>query len=225
MGAKHIGNAIFIDDHPITPKDWSERKRSVSMKWNPKTKTIISWLDKMGPRAGIYPYAEFLSSERASIGVALVVDGRIRDKTQIKEIQYNEPQGLDVMEISDIPDGRAAYVYEEYPFVNVQNRKDFDRLLESHHESYPQWAEVERDYNGPGVYDAREMSRDYDSPEQYELAALEEEADQLIEYIFSGGLLSTDLEGEEWIKAFEQLLVDAEERGEAREEEEEADEY
>lgn len=228
MSVRHVGNGLFLDSDSVTPDEWKSASRPGrgQMRWSSKSTKAIRWLEESGGVVAIHPYAEFVSAERADVGLALVRDGNVVEKLSLTEVRYNEPQGLDVMEIRDLPSGRASYVYEEYPLVNVKDERDFSALLESHLESYPQWAHLKKPtYTGPGVYDARDMTKSYQSAAEYEIQALENEADQLVDYIFAGAALGPGLSGYEWIQAFEDLVRQAQEKSqeECGEEDDDAD--
>lgn len=222
MAVKHVGNAVFIGD-PISPQSWSA-ERSKRMRWRPGSKKIIAWLES--GKGAIHPYVEFPSAERAYVGVALVVDGKVEETVELKEVPYNEPF-IDYTPIENVEPDWGMHVFEEYPMVEVGSRKDWDRLKEAHDHAYTEyrerqgWEPIEAKYEGPGIYDGRDMTVYTKSAITYELERMESEAVDLIDYMFSGGLLSSDLSGTEWIDAFEKLMESAKKEMEESDEDEE----
>lgn len=220
--AIYVGDATWIDDKPVTPKDWKSARTVGKMKWRNPTLKAAEWLDQNPEGLAIHPYAEWPSLERVSVGLALVrKKGKkveVVDQVELKEIGYGEPRAF-VHDIKDIADA-GPYLFEEYPFVEIGNKDDWDVLADIHRTGYiNQWGEGEYKkrgikYQGPGVYDGRDMGKAYKSALDYEMSDLETESDDVMDYIFSGGLLRSDLQGDEWVKAFETLLTKVEEESE-----------
>lgn len=221
MGIKHLGQAVFIDDDPIQPADWKKALPGAKRKrWGTAGEHAVGWFERMASEEGlsIHPYAEFMSLERAEIGLALIKDGKETvDSHSLKTVYYAEPM-VRYTEASMLEGDEKSWAFEEEPFVEVTDKKDWQKLLESHTSAYGELRK-EYEYEGPGLYDARDMSKGYDSVEEYELSYMEDEASNLVDYIFSGGLMPSDLHGEEWVRAFEKLAIRA--AGDEGEEEEE----
>jgi len=225
MAVVHLGNAVFIDKTPITPADWRGERR-LRKRWGTPTQRAIEWLDEAmarGEKVSINPWVEFPSLERAYVGVALMMDGQVRDTITLKEVPYFEPMApylpYDLID-SELKDAKP-WMFEEMGWVEVRDKDDWESLLEAHKTAYKKEDEDDRyEYDGPGLYDGRDMTKAYDSVEDYEESVLEDQATELIDYMFSGGLLASDLKGDEWAKAFEKLALEAaEESGEEYEEE------
>jgi len=225
--AEHFAEAMFTDK-PITGAHWeSARKGKHEKRWGSPTIRAINWYDAQLKESGtfkIVPYAEFPSLERVSLGLALIYttqqelkdikvkkgERKVLDSIELREVPYSEPF-VRYTEAYDLEGDEGSYVFEEEPFVNVGGKKDWKKLKESHDSAYGSyrkkqgWDPVAAEYEGPGLYDARDMSRQYKSVEEYELSAMETQADEMIDYIFSGGLMGSDLRGNEWVEAFETL--------------------
>jgi hypothetical protein len=238
MAIKHLGDAFFIDDRPIQPKRWREEMPHQHRKrWGTAVERAMDWFDQMAKKEGlsIHPYAEFPSLERADVGLALIEGGeKVLDHWAVKsDIMYGEPRAPYLpgdMIASELKDARWYY-FEEYPYVEVRNKKDWELLNELHEtarerhfaENKWEYKPGHNEYRGRGIYDARDMERQYKSAEEYEISDLEREADDLIDYMFTGGLMASDLHGEEWLEAFEKLAIRAAGEEEAAEEEEETE--
>lgn len=229
MAAIHIADATWISSEAVTPKDWvAPRKKMSWRRKSPKTAEVEKWLEMGKKGLAIHAYADWPSLERVQVGLALVKregDGlEILNTVELKEIQYNEPRGM-VHELENIR-GAGAYVFEEFPFVEIRNKDDWDVLADIHRTDYvKQWGEEEYKkrgikYQGPGVYDGRDMGKEYKSALDYEMSDLETESDDVMDYIFSGGLMPSDLQGDEWVKAFDTLLTKVEEESSEESEEE-----
>lgn len=216
MAIKHLGNAFFIDDRPITPKDWLETRegrRKLAKRWGSATHRALKWLDQAadeGKKISIHPYAEFHWLERAGIGVALIEGDKVVDSIELKETSYSEPIArylpYDLIS-SELKDAKP-WIFEEMGWVEIRNKQDWDLLKEAHENAYKREIE-DTEYDGPGLYDGRDMLKAYGSVEELEISDMESEADDLIEYMFSGGLMGSDLRGNEWIEAFEKLALRA----------------
>jgi len=216
MAIKHLGNAFFIDDRPITPKDWletREARRKMAKRWGSATHRALEWLDQAadaGKKISIHPYAEFHSLERASMGVALIEGDKVVDSIELKETSYSEPIARYLphdLIASELKDAKP-WMFEEMGWVEVTDKDDWDLLREAHEGAYKREVE-DTDYQGPGLYDGRDMQKVYGSVEELEISDMESEADSLIDYMFSGGLMGSDLQGNEWIEAFEKLALKA----------------
>jgi hypothetical protein len=221
MAVIHLGQAVFIDDDPITPKRWAESESAqirFKKRWRSETQQAMDWFDRMAEEKGlsIHPWVEFYSLERAGVGIALVKDEKeVVDHVELREVPYFEP--INTGTPAEYLEDDSGFMFEEYPDVIVENKADWERLFQVHKNHYEkkEWGAVEdAEYDGPGVYDGRDMSKFSDSADDWELGALQDQADQLTDYIFWGGLLPSDLHGEEWVEAFEKLVTEAAEEAE-----------
>lgn len=138
----------------------------------------------------IYPYIWFPSLERVVYGLFKTVGG-----PEDEEIDSVEVGGHPCEPIAPLTDfGMASdmldseYAFEEYPFVELEYEEDFNEAARI--------INKDADWEGPGVYDFRDMSKAYESVEEYESEALEQEADMALDFMF---------QGEEWQDAAKEL--------------------
>jgi len=168
MGIKHVGGTTFVDDDPIDAKDAEVT---------------------LPPGVNAYAYVSFPSLERAEYGIYLTEGAH--DATEIESSEVGET-GFDPSAIAALSDfgeaikelergGRSSF--EEFPFVEVSSKKDYNRALAAQGKTAS-----EGDWKGPGVYDFRDKppSRHAESVEQYEIDGMEYWADDTLELMFQG---------------------------------------
>lgn len=196
---------LWIDPDPLSYEEalqWAG--------WNPRLTKAREELEKAGVR--FVPWVEFYSLERAGVGVLAVegdpTSGRILATKELKEIPYFEP----LAPLHEFKDALEAlvrgndFVFEEHPFGPIENKEDFIQVLKAMN-----LPPEDEPFEGPGIYDFRDKppSKSDDSAEDYERGSLEQETGHLIDYIFTGGIMGSDLSGEEWKKALIELMEEA----------------
>jgi hypothetical protein len=197
MPIKHIGNAVFVETEPmdisgVAPKEWTPARKGLKA----------------------YAYVEFPSLERAYYGIFLTRGGPEDEEEGSKSVgmqTWEQPVAL-YWDVADaFRELGEKYAFEENPFVEVTDKKDYDRVLLALADEDPDdpksWsprahkALEEGDWTGPGLYDFRERppSKAYDSALEYEILSMEEEADQTLDYMY---------QGEDWEKELRELLAE-----------------
>lgn len=166
MGLVHRGEGFFVDTDPVE-----------------------------GAK-DIYPYVEFQSAERASVGLVQIEGnpekGAIGETEEVNEEGFSEPVGM-VMEAGmAIDDADKRYVFEENPAVEFTKKAEFTEFAEA------AGSRIRAEWDGPGVYDGRDGTKMYESADEAELADMEVWADEVIEGMF---------QGDEWEEARDKLLV------------------
>lgn len=171
MALTYIGNGYFVD------QDAAEQ-------------TLVE-----GYRYFFMPYAEVLSGERIGFGLLASEKKKLSSDSEIKAYASHpqSPQVLaepfnvlltDGMSIDklarDIIDSEGTPFYmEEHPFGWIDNADEYRDLAVAH--SYP-----EDDFEGPGVYDLRDLSKAYDNIVDFEVGSAEFWADDAIEFMYQG---------------------------------------
>ena len=193
---------LFLDKEAIEPQ--------AIMDAAPK-----EWFPSLS-RFKIYGYVEFPSLERAYFGLA-AVRGEPSHRWEASVVV-----GQTEMEVAaplvDFGDAlrhlkeESDHVFEEYPFVEVTSKADYNRALAiiidvvDPQTSVKAWSpsvkkKLERAslWEGPGVYDFRDEppTRSYESVEAYEGLSYADEAEQFLEYMF---------QGDEWKEALRNLI-------------------
>ena len=190
---------VWVDDEPVDPEKEGWRK------WIPLPQEALE-------RVKVYPYAVFYSLERAGIGLISIkgdlATGKILAQHELREIPYYQSLAplLEFDEALEAVAQKETFITEEVPHTEIIERKDYDAILKAQGIN-----PTNEPWEGPGVYDVRDAppTRGWNSAEEYERDVLKEEADHLIEYIFSGGLMRSDLSGDEWKDAYSQVVKEA----------------
>ena len=158
MSIEHISGTLFMDSDAISaedilteaPKDWFPGLSSLN----------------------IYPYVEFSSLERAYYGLA-AVKGNPTSKwissAMTETMLIQDPAPLtDFGEALVMLEQERDHLFEEFPFVEVTNEDDYNRVLAMIinvpvPKSVKDWSPIikkklerESSWMGPGVYDFRD---------------------------------------------------------------------
>jgi hypothetical protein len=153
MTVKHHGSGTFIDDKSVASK---------------RGYTVYAW-------------AEFPSLERVVGGLFITDGGADGEWIESRTLEETGMEPLaQVSEFRDaIKEAGSKYAFEEYPFVEVSSKEEFDEAIEaSDFEDVPAW-------EGPGVYDFRDFTKSYDSVEDHQMEAMTSEADNMLnDYMF-----------------------------------------
>jgi len=194
MKLVYVGDATFVEKDPedlteVAPRQWSPRK-------SPK----------------VYWYVRFFSLERAGYGFALLEKGpksKWIDHEEVHEQMFDPTavapltdfrEGLELLE-----KGRLGML-EEYPFVEVTSEEDYNQALAAFleiKEGPREWSprtkktiEEESNWDGPGVYDFRDMTIHAKSVEEYEKDGMEYWAKETLDSAYE----------DDWQPALQRLL-------------------
>jgi len=197
MSLVYVGDSTFVDKEPLSD---DELERVLPHDWSPKLAGIK-----------VYPWIKFTSLERAYYGLQIRKAG---PKSKVIESVDVATQTMEVIApINDFNDALKnlqeghKYAFEEVPFVEISTVDDYNRVLShaageddpSPHDWSPKKREPDSNWKGPGVYDLRDKppTRSYKSVEAYERQAMEDNADQILDYMF---------QGEEWEEKLGKLI-------------------
>lgn len=203
MALKHVGQARFVDDEPLTLK---QVKEAAPLEWVPGLE-----------RFSIFSWVEFPSLERASYGLLAVETGSIDPAAEVRAGTLGfEPSTIapltELAEALTTLERGERYLVEEFPFSEITEEQDYQRAVvaciehEGLKESPLEWSpkgtrgeQYRAQWKGPGVYDMRECPplKTADSVEEHELGGMEYEAGETLEYMF---------QGDEWKESLKKLL-------------------
>lgn len=188
---------MFLDDVKV------DLKESAPRDWSPA-------LSKLS----VYPYVRFPSLERSEFGLAITkgapTDPWI-DWEKVGDNRYNEPIAMlaDLGDAQKLMDRERKGMLDEAPFGEID---DEDRYLELLATSMREgistigtWqpekkerVQAESQWNGPGVYDLRDMTKAHDSVAEYEKESAGFWANEDLSLMF---------QGDEWKAALPKLLL------------------
>lgn len=157
-----------------------------------------------------YPYVRFRSLEWANYGI-VATWGNASDTEvssvqsgSVGEIEETAPL-MDFNEALELVKAGKPRSFEDYPFVAVTSKTDYDEVLAAAEgvEPYPQgrkeWSprhrELDSNWEGSGVYDFRDSppTQHVESVEVYERQGMEFQAEHIIEAMFQGDEWRNDL--------------------------------
>lgn len=203
---QHVGNAVFVDPQPLTSE---EIGRITSKKgWRPGGKGRLDFK--------VHPYVEFVSAERAYYGL-MATRASLKTPYWIASVQTGTQVFENVAPLLEFNEALEAlhrgdtFILEEVPFSEVMEEEDYlraaaaslDLILEDDDGYFISAAlkrvQEESAWEGPGVYDMRDKppTKAYGSAVEYEVAVMEEEASNVVDYMF---------QGDEWRKSLKELL-------------------
>jgi len=172
MAIKHVGNAVFIDTDPIE-----------------EYPNVFSWV-------------EFPTLEWARYGLSLMEgndpEGKEIDSVEVGSTSFSPdaiaPQTLFEEAIEELGSGKFLSI-EEFPMVEVTDESQWKEVQEIMAKKEPDTEPPA--WEGPGIYDFRELHKAYDSVEAYELDGLTYWADDTIGFMF---------QGDEWKSSLKEML-------------------
>lgn len=201
MTLVYVGDATFVDKEPVDLAEVAPRE------WSPRNAPKVYW------------YVRFFSLERAGYGFALLAKGPKSKWIDHEEIREQMFDPTTIAPLSNFSEGLESlergrtWAIEEFPFVEVKSKEDYDKALQAfiesrREESGPrEWSprpgesleklmEDRSDWRGPGVYDFRDMSLHEKSVEKYEVDGMEYWAKDTLDSAYD----------DEWQPALKKLL-------------------
>lgn len=163
---KYLGRGNFMDEEPVEGTD------------------------------NVFPYVEFPSLERADYGLSLrdmKTQGEI-DSIEVGDTTF-DPSAIaplsDFKEALEALEDDIGYLLEEFPMVEVTNENQWKQVQKIMSAKQPDTNPPV--WDGPGVYDFRELTKSYDSVEEYELESMEYWANDVMDGMFQSDDWKNDL--------------------------------
>lgn len=171
MGVRYIGDGLWVDDN-----------------------ASAECVDDDGTRYWILPYAHVLSGERIDHGMAASDRKHPQQRSHLVE-EFSAPSApamlaepfnsmvTDGTPISDVAKdivsggGSPPFYVEDTPFGWIDEWEDYAELANA-------YGLDPEDYDGPAVYDFRDLTRAYDTALDFEIASAEFWVDEAIEGMF-----------------------------------------
>lgn len=171
MGVRYIGDGLWVDDA-----------------------ASAECVDDDGMRYWIMPYGHVLSGERIDYGMAASDRKQPQQRSHLVE-EFSAPSApsllaepfnsmvTDGMSISEVAKdiaksgGAPPFYVEDTPFGWIDEWEDYGELANA-------YGLDPEDYDGPAVYDFRDLSRAYDTAVDFEVASAEFWVDEAIEGMF-----------------------------------------
>jgi hypothetical protein len=162
-----------------------------------KTQRLRKWVEE-ARATRIYAYVEFRGLSRLAYGLMMTTGGP-RDRVLASEEigGYESVEGIAPYWYfrNAITEIGKKYVFEENPFVEVDDEDDYNEVLEAMSIS-----KEDGGWEKPGLYDFRESPPSYSGTvEAYEQESMKYEAERALEDLF---------ENDEWETACKTLLED-----------------
>jgi hypothetical protein len=174
MSLVYRKDAMFVDDDPVDlekalPKDWSPALRKISVYWLVEHPTMHRTRTRLAIIKG---------SPR---------NGTILDSVNVDTNEWEESNAplTDIGEAIEMYRKEQDFIFEEFPYVEVEQESDYNRAVGGHGIGPKDWSPIAPDsaWSGPGVYDFRDRppTRAYKSVEEYEFEGMEERSKQVLE--------------------------------------------
>jgi len=176
MSLVYRKDAMFVDDDPVDlekalPKDWSPALRKISVYWLVEHPTMHRTRTRLAIIKG---------SPR---------NGTILDSVNVDTNEWEESNAplTDIGEAIEMYRENKNFVFEEFPYVEVEREEDYKRAIlgERYQHGPKAWSPLPEkgSWEGPGVYDfrVRPPTRAYESVEEYELEGMKDRAAQILE--------------------------------------------
>lgn len=197
-----VAPGLYMDDDPVGLSD-IERELA-------KIGAPLSRASRF--KGVVYPYVVFHSLERAGYGLTITEDkphSKTVDTGEERETTFEILAPInDLDDAVEILERGDEIVFEEMPFVEVLDEKDYARVAAAAGDSdEPEEWEPGRGphprtpgWEGPGVYDLRDSppSRALNSVEEYEEDSMESMAFDIVDFMF---------QSDEWRDALRDLVA------------------
>lgn len=189
---------MFVDTDKIAPED----VKAVATQYESDFPTLSAFK--------FYPYVTFPSLERAHYGILATRGNAGEDEVEsvqagsVGEIEDLAPS-MGVEDALRLIETGQELTFEEYPFVEVNTKMDYDELVAAaaglpnvptQKPTRKDWSPISKKkpegkwsaWEGVGVYDFRDSppSRHAASVEEYQSAGMDAEATQIIDMMFQG---------------------------------------